>query len=416
MSTPSVNQIQALQAAVVDSKPPYCAGALPVPVNSLTLFFCKDKATHCMNFADASEEDLKHIADACDVATFGVDQKDVHDETYRKALKLDNTHFATKFSVKRSGLIKTIRDDLLEGDKGRRSISTELYKLNVYGKDSFFKAHQDTPRDAKMFGSLVIVFPTPHEGGTFVLRHNQKEWSFDSGDILSKQTSPSIGYVAFFSDVEHEVLPVTSGCRVTITYNLYFDDDNEVEPSVQRVGGNASYDAIKAAFAQLLNDPTFFPDGGYLGFGLRHAYPLETTADENKLSVLQKCLKGNDAAVMKACKEFSLDASLNLLYEDDSGGEVLLDKYASVEDGFVDCDMWYDLRQYHGGKVIQVGCDAGDEEADFKVTWVTERTNYNQIKSHYVAYGNEPQSEYIYAQFCLVANVAPYGKRATAST
>ncbi|KAH8110539.1 hypothetical protein DFH11DRAFT_1514354, partial [Phellopilus nigrolimitatus] len=174
-------------------------------------------------------------------------------------------------------------------------------------------------------------------------------------------------------------------------------------------------DAIKAAFAQHLNDPTFFPDGGYLGFGLRHAYPLETTADKNKLSVLQKCLKGNDAAVMKACKEFSLDAFLNLLYEDDSGGQVLLDKYLDVEGWSPDGDMWLELRGC-GGKVIQVGCDAEDEGADFKVTWVTERTTHNEIESPYVAYGNEHRCAYSYAQFCLVVTVPPYGRRAKAST
>jgi hypothetical protein len=37
------------------------------------------------------------------------------------------------------------------------------------------------------------------------------------------QTTTSIAYITFFSDVEHEVSEVTSGHRVTITYNLYFD-------------------------------------------------------------------------------------------------------------------------------------------------------------------------------------------------
>lgn len=37
-----------------------------------------------------------------------------------------------------------------------------------------FKPHVDTSRGEDMFGSLVIVFPTPHEGGTFVLRDKKK--------------------------------------------------------------------------------------------------------------------------------------------------------------------------------------------------------------------------------------------------
>ncbi len=74
-----------------------------------------------------------------------------------------------------------------------------------------------------MFGSLVVVFPTPHEGGTLVLRHHGKEWTFDSGKILANAPN-CVAYVAFFSDVEHEVSPVASGHRVTVTYNLYWDD------------------------------------------------------------------------------------------------------------------------------------------------------------------------------------------------
>jgi hypothetical protein len=85
-----------------------------------------------------------------------------------------------------------------------------------------------------MFGSLVIVFPSPHEGGALLLRHRGQEWTFDSGEALSSAAAkdePSIGYVAFFSDIEHEVTPVTSGHRITLTYNLYFDDGGPVSPN-----------------------------------------------------------------------------------------------------------------------------------------------------------------------------------------
>ena len=71
-----------------------------------------------------------------------------------------------------------------------------------------------------MFGSLVLVFPTPHEGGALMLRHEGKEWTFDAARVLSATSHYAlkrVAYIAFFSDVEHEVLPVTSGYRVTST-------------------------------------------------------------------------------------------------------------------------------------------------------------------------------------------------------
>lgn len=77
-----------------------------------------------------------------------------------------------------------------------------------------------------MFASLVVVLPTPHEGGALALRHHGHEFMFNSADMLSKATTPSIAFAAFYSDIEHEVLPVTSGYRVTLTYNLFFKRDH----------------------------------------------------------------------------------------------------------------------------------------------------------------------------------------------
>jgi hypothetical protein len=42
----------------------------------------------------------KHLSDACQPATFGVNKEDVLDESYRKAGKMDVTDFATNFVVK----------------------------------------------------------------------------------------------------------------------------------------------------------------------------------------------------------------------------------------------------------------------------------------------------------------------------
>lgn len=66
------------------------------------------------------------------MATFGLNQEHVLDETYRKAGKLDVGSFATKFDPVHSGLISTLREVLLEGHGAAKSIRAELYKLNVY--------------------------------------------------------------------------------------------------------------------------------------------------------------------------------------------------------------------------------------------------------------------------------------------
>ena len=58
------------------------------------------------------------------------------------------------------------------------------------------------------------------------MRRKGEEWSFDAAKAFAECKEGShVAYVALYSDVEHEVSTVTSGYRVTVTYNLYFDDN-----------------------------------------------------------------------------------------------------------------------------------------------------------------------------------------------
>jgi hypothetical protein len=68
------------------------------------------------------------------------------------------------------------------------------------------------------------------------------------------------------SDIEHEVMFVKSGYRVTLIYNLYFGNAAEttvnipLTPSVQH-----NELAVKTALTELLSDSTFLSKGGGLG-------------------------------------------------------------------------------------------------------------------------------------------------------
>ncbi|KAI0648568.1 hypothetical protein C8Q79DRAFT_905529, partial [Trametes meyenii] len=253
---------------------PYCSGTVKLPPSSLVLFYGKDK--------DARQEDLDTLQQTCDPATFGLDEKEVFDESYRKAGKLDKDQFAIQFDPCTTGILDAVRTSLLSGTReDERYIRAELYKLNVYGQNAFFKVHKDTPDSESMLGSLVVVLPTPHEGGALLLRHEGRQWSFDSAGIFDDLHSDAINhiaYVAFFGDVDHEVAPVKSGHRITLTYNLYFDEKASshwirediaiLEPARVRQS------KLEAALSSLIGDPTFLPTGGKLGFGLRYQYPF----------------------------------------------------------------------------------------------------------------------------------------------
>jgi hypothetical protein len=99
---------------------------------------------------------------------------------------------------------------------GKLDVSAELYKLLVYDPGSFFLAHRDTEKAQGMFGTLVIVLPSFHEGGELHIRHAGREVV---ADLASREVS-QLSYAAFYADCEHEVKPVTEGNRVCLIYNL----------------------------------------------------------------------------------------------------------------------------------------------------------------------------------------------------
>ncbi|KAI0355266.1 hypothetical protein OH77DRAFT_1425348 [Trametes cingulata] len=370
---------------------------------------------------------------------------------------MELSNFVMRFDAERSGLIDAVRIALLTGRRETQRVTAELYKLNVYGKGAFFKPHVDTPHAPNMFGSLVIVFPSPHEGGELVIRHQGRTWTFSSAELLSGSTS-SIAWIAFFSDVEHEVLPVLSGHRVTVTYNLYLSPNG---PGTALPDGltilqppHANPSAIADALRAFLSNEKVLPQGGILGFGLRHVYPLPRTwdeSDDDPLDVVERFLKGSDAALYQACEELGLNPRLRLIAEagpnyipvmlnrmvtygdepvSDDEEALLGDKdvqmYEDKEFQFADDDNRVeDDEDDHNGS--EADKDDGDKDGDtssidsyekqygrrIPIYWVTkcEEGKSPGTSHQYVSYGNEASTSYLYVSVCLVAEVESPEKR-----
>jgi hypothetical protein len=209
-----------------------------------------------IDLANATRDELEQLAQACEPTSSDMNKKAMKDEP----AKMDLESFAPLLVPGQTNLVKVIRDYHFEGDKSSQRLWIDLRELNVYsthfhcslhtfeaqqslkslthiGKGSFCEPRVEAPPDKSMFGSLVIIFPTPHEGGVMSLRsRTSHKWSFDPSPETSDITHrPSIGYVVLLKDVEHEVAPVTSGHRVTLTYDLYAEnDDGPVSTKVQR--------------------------------------------------------------------------------------------------------------------------------------------------------------------------------------
>ncbi|EDR10243.1 uncharacterized protein LACBIDRAFT_325147 [Laccaria bicolor S238N-H82] len=393
----------------ISKKQPFITGTHPLTDNSGLFFFRTGGGTgaHCIDLANADDASLQVLLEACQPAPFGIDNKDVLDETYRKAWKMDNSNFATRLDVVNTGILDCIRSMLMQGNKNKK-IRPEMYKLNVYGPGSFFKAHKDTPRGENMFGSLVVVFPTRHEGGALQLRHKGQEWTFDSAAITSTQDVPSIAYVAFYGDVEHEVSMVTSGYRVTLTYNLYFDDTSS-KPGPIYSWMKEDELALRTSLSALLDHRDLLPDGGYLGFGLEFMYPVA----RGTIRGLINSLKGSDAMIKLVLEQLNLKPQVKIIYEDNEDAypaghhygddqpplkrpHIMLDDEDELPDWETEEPFRISIPEGGHGIVI-CGADEVGEYSDYghevlrakKVLWVTPQMTFTSLKSPYVAYGNE---------------------------
>ena len=320
-----------------------------------------------------------------------------------------------------------------------------------------------------MFGSLVIVFPTKHTGGILTFRHSGQEWSLDSGALIAEQSEPSVAYATFYSDVEHEVLPVTQGYRITLTYNLYFAPNSS---QFSGPAGNpipAHQSTLEETLRTLLADPTFLPEGGHLGFGLYHQYPLDKSIKEAKITLdpmvsqyeedypdnnddsddesqsseartekgppkfrnvepfvpgrqlraLEQYLKGSDAMLKRVCDKLGLEVFLGVVYRAHTStwgskkADVLCPRVAKIDGTELEEeeDLAYHLRRYYGGRLLE---DTRYKRRDMDVAWVTDVPRVNLVKQNYIAYGNQAELMHAYFRICMFVMVGEPGTRETA--
>ncbi|KAL6300725.1 hypothetical protein BKA93DRAFT_828890 [Sparassis latifolia] len=197
-------------ASTLTAKALFSSGTLAE--TDLLLDYAKGEISGKVDLLHATENELQRLSETCDAAPFGVGQENVHDESYRKAGKFDVPGFSVHFDASRPGLTDNAFANLFDQEE-TSAVRAELYKLNVH----------DSPRSQKMFGSLVVIFPT--------LRHGGQSWTFDSREArscgrdyqllqsykeLSLKVYPHVIYEDFGSDVEVHAL---------CSYIVLFPDD-----------------------------------------------------------------------------------------------------------------------------------------------------------------------------------------------
>ncbi|UGT61701.1 2OG-Fe(II) oxygenase [Nocardia asteroides] len=115
-----------------------------------------------------------------------------------------------------AAVLDTVRAEL--GLPAGCALRAEPHSLLVYEPGQFFRRHRDSEKADGMIGTLVLTLPTECTGGELVIEHGDRR-------LHTESAADAVGYVAFYADCEHEVLPVTEGYRIALTYNLIATGD-----------------------------------------------------------------------------------------------------------------------------------------------------------------------------------------------
>jgi hypothetical protein len=141
--------------------------------------------------------------------------------------------------------MQAVREELGLPDHCR--LTARLHSMLVYDTGQFFLPHQDSEKDDAMVATLVVTLPSEHTGGELVVHH--------LGEATAYRGLPDrVSLVAFYADCRHEVRPVTSGRRITLTYNLLLHGD-----PVGRVPDEVTIAEVAAALREHFSSPVRRP-------------------------------------------------------------------------------------------------------------------------------------------------------------
>lgn len=222
----------------------------------------------------------KQLIDVARPAHVGKGEETLYDTSVRDTWELTPEQITLggdRWEAELSGALRQLGTEL--GLPQTAQLRTELHSMLVYGKGQFFAPHQDSEKHDEMVATLVVSLPSEHTGGELVIddRGVSQRYAGSSDDLR---------LVMFYADRHHEVLPVRSGHRVTLTFNVLM----EVQPvsvSSQLV------DQTDSLLREFFSTPVILSFGRDVGVPQRLAVLLDHEYSQHGL--VPQRLKGADA-------------------------------------------------------------------------------------------------------------------------
>lgn len=274
----------------------------------------------------------------------------------------------------------------------------------------------------------MVSLPCQHEGGQLIVRHAEHSVTFDWGSSgPNKLSKDDIQWAAFYSDCEHEVLEVTSGHRITLTYNLYYVS------GVGDLAGHAPAMEVKSLplyqkLKSMLEEPDFMRGGGTLGIYCQHAYAHSTVEGA---AALPGILKGSDMALYAVFLALGLAVSVHpiLAHRDSYGFHKYMEWYEEIsamnrehmayEKRILECGDSLLKHTYVGNldDTIKLTSVGGYEEPFPEiskawggvlrdVTWVdTPNSSNKNVGFVHGTYGNEAGTDWMYTYAALLVKI-----------
>jgi hypothetical protein len=157
-------------------------------------------------------------------------------------------------------------------------------------------------------GSLILCLPSPFTGGELVITHNDETSVFD----FAKQTSTgNVAWTFLYPDSDHEVLPVTSGTRVTLAYDIFFADEETIPRPV-----DSRMSSLSTALKNVIySKETWSKPDGVVGIGLLHGYTAANDMSSDDFhKQLPGLLKGADRLIYDLVREMGLTWEFNAIF------------------------------------------------------------------------------------------------------